>query len=223
MKNHQTIKEELKALQIQLPQTIMPEMEIPELYFDNFSTNLLHQIHTESFIQALPNNTPYQVPDNYFIQFEDQIKDEIALTSIETLSKVSPYIVEADYFNHLPATLLSKAKQSEPKSAGSNKSGKWLISFSMAATVLLFMGLAFMLLQKHQPRENALASLEEQLSIIPDDDIASYAIKHAGELEQSLDLLPLDESMIDVNGLPNALLEHSLNQLSDEDVAAYNL
>lgn len=223
MKNYQTIANELKELQIQLPVSSMPEMEIPENYFEDFPPQLVSQIKSEVFLHSLPSNTPFQIPENYFLQFEGELNKKLTALPIEEISIQSPYSVSENYFAEFPDIILAKVSSSDFTSTNTKFSNKWFINFSMAATVLLFMGLAFMLLQKQQAPEHAIASLEKQLSTIPDYDIEYYAQSHSGELEQSLNLLPLDESMIDVNGLQIEILENSFNQLSDEDLSAYNL
>ncbi|MBK7763050.1 MAG: hypothetical protein IPI46_06705 [Bacteroidetes bacterium] len=223
MKKHQTIIQELKELDIHLPMSAMPEMQIPENYFEDFSTQVLSQIKSESFIQSLPSHTPYQLPENYFIQFEEELNNQLDTLDFEELSNETPYSVSENYFNDFPSSILATIKIIEPTYSSKKNSKKWLLNLSIAATVMLFMGLAFLLLQKQQTSEHAIASLEEQLSLIPDYDIEYYAQTHAGELDQSLNVMPIDESMIDIDGLHSEILENSLNQLSDEDLAAYNL
>lgn len=216
MENKTNIAQELNDLHINLPVCPMPaSMQVPPAYFTHLADNILAQIKLEDTIQDLPKTNPFEVPTGYFEEFESNLSSLLAL---ESLPKSMPYQVPDNYFEQLSEQVISNIPIEKPVLKPLRGTNHTFAYLSMAATILLFVGLSFIFLsQKNTP------SVEQQLSMMPDTEVNNYIKNHQNEFETDVVLDVLDESHIDLNSLEAEIIDKQLNNLSDEEIASFIL
>jgi hypothetical protein len=221
MKHKIDIKQELNEIGVSVPIRTMPEMNLPLGYFNTFSTTLLEQIHTNDFISALPQSMPYQIPNAYLENFSTELLDSIhQVEFIESLPKNIPYEVPKDYFLEFPALISRHINQVQNQLTPYTFSRKFVAKLSIAATLFLFVGLAFKGLTVSS-KTDEIAAIQNKLSTISDQEINQYILDHQTEIESSLALETIDETKIDLQKLEIEMLDHSLNNISDEELLNY--
>jgi hypothetical protein len=220
MKNRKHIQEELHELGVDLPVVEMPDMEIPSHFFESFSTLMLEAVKSNDVITSLPIEMPFVIPEMYVEQLSDNVRDVIVEEKImEALPKTMPYDVPANYFSELPAQV-NAIINVVPTSVFN----RVLISrLTLAATVLLFMGISLRIFMNPVRTRHANASLETQLAIVSDAEVDQYLLLHQAAIESSLVLVNIDESGIDLQKLEVEMLDNTFNNLSDEELLNYTL
>jgi hypothetical protein len=220
MKNRKHIQDELHELGIALPVVEMPDMEIPSHFFESFSTLMLEAVKSNDVITSLPIEMPFVIPEMYVEQLSDNVRDVIVEEKImEALPKTMPYDVPAHYFSELPAQVNATINV-VPTSVFL----RVLISrLTLAATVLLFMGISLRIFMNPVRTRHANASLETQLAIVSDAEVDQYLLLHQAAIESSLALVNIDESSIDLQKLEVEMLDYTFNNVSDEELLNYTL
>jgi hypothetical protein len=220
MKNRKHIQDELHELGIALPVVEMPDMEIPSHFFESFSTLMLDAVKSNDVITSLPIEMPFVIPEMYVEQLSDNVRDVIVEEKImEALPKTMPYDVPANYFSELPAQV-NAIINVVPTSVFN----RVLISrLTLAATVLLFMGISLRIFMNPVRTRHANASLETQLAIVSDAEVDQYLLLHQAAIESSLALVNIDESSIDLQKLEVEMLDYTFNNVSDEELLNYTL
>jgi hypothetical protein len=220
MKNRKHIQDELHELGIALPVVEMPDMEIPSHFFESFSTLMLEAVKSNDVITSLPIEMPFVIPEMYVEQLSDNVRDVIVEEKImEALPKTMPYDVPANYFSELPAQV-NAIINVVPTSVFN----RVLISrLTLAATVLLFMGISLRIFMNPVRTRHANASLETQLAIVSDAEVDQYLLLHQAAIESSLALVNIDESSIDFQKLEVEMLDYTFNNVSDEELLNYTL
>jgi hypothetical protein len=220
MKNRKHIQDELHELGIALPVVEMPDMEIPSHFFESFSTLMLEAVKSNDVITSLPIEMPFVIPEMYVEQLSDNVRDVIVEEKImEALPKTMPYDVPANYFSELPAQV-NAIINVVPASVFN----RVLISrLTLAATVLLFMGISLRIFMNPVRTRHANASLETQLAIVSDAEVDQYLLLHQAAIESSLALVNIDESSIDLQKLEVEMLDYTFNNVSDEELLNYTL
>jgi hypothetical protein len=138
---------------------------------------------------------------------------------MEALPKTMPYDVPANYFSELPAQV-NAIINVVPTSVFN----RVLISrLTLAATVLLFMGISLRIFMNPVRTRHANASLETQLAIVSDAEVDQYLLLHQAAIESSLALVNIDESSIDLQKLEVEMLDYTFNNVSDEELLNYTL
>jgi hypothetical protein len=220
MKNRKHIQDELHELGIALPVVEMPDMEIPSHFFESFSTLMLEAVKSNDVITSLPIEMPFVIPEMYVEQLSDNVRDVIVEEKImDALPKTMPYDVPAHYFSELPAQV-NAIINVVPTSVFN----RVLISrLTLAATVLLFMGISLRIFMNPVRTRHANASLETQLAIVSDAEVDQYLLLHQAAIESSLALVNIDESSIDLQKLEVEMLDYTFNNVSDEELLNYTL
>ncbi len=220
MKSKEQIQKELNELGVNLPSNRMPLMEIPAHYFDSFPASMTDYVRSTGFLASLPIQMPFEIPETYFEQFSNIARDTIREENlIEALPKKMPYAVPEYYFSELSDQINSKVK------TGSNSAfiQTFLPRLSLAATVLLFMVISLKIFLNPAHTMQANSSVENQLASISDEEFNQYLIHHQAEIESSLVVVNVDESAIDLQKLEFEMLDHTFNNVSDEELINYTL
>lgn len=220
MKKSSEIQQELKQLGVNLTAGFEPIQEIPEGYFQTFSNELKDRIKEDEFLSTLPKESPYQVPTGYFSDFSSELQHEIFLSS---LPKSLPYEVPDTYFSELSTEISRKLPISAPSLKPLILTRKWVIKFSMAASILLFVGIAFKTIIAPVQANQVASNLETQLSTVSDDEIQQYLLLHQNEVDANLAIESVDENNFDLNKLESEVLENTMNSISDEELSKYAL
>jgi len=220
MKNRKHIQEELHELGVDLPVVEMPDMEIPSHFFESFSTLMLEAVKSNDEITSLPIEMPFDIPELNIEQLNDNVRGVIIEEKImEDLPKTMPYEVPAHYFSELPAQVNATINV-VPRSVFN----RVLISrLTLAATVLLFMGISLRIFMNPVLTKHANTSFESQLAIVSDAEVDQYLLLHQAAIESSLVLVNIDESGIDLQKLEVEMLDNTFNNLSDEELLNYTL
>ena len=220
MKNRKHIQEELHELGVDLSVVEMPDMEIPSHFFESFSTLMLEAVKSNDVITSLPIEMPFDIPELYIEQLSDNVRDVIIEEKImEALPKTMPYEVPVHYFTELPAQVIATINV-VPRSVFN----RVLISrLTLAATVLLFMGISLRIFMNPVRTKHANTSFESQLAIVSDAEVDQYLLLHQAAIESSLVLVNIDESSIDLQKLEVEMLDNTFNNLSDEELLNYTL
>lgn len=226
MENNNNILNELNEMDIQLPVSSMPKMKIPEGYFESFSSELLSRIKQDDFLEGLPRVMPFETPSGYFTDLGDKLSKVIQQQSspdfIDSLPKLMPYEIPSNYFEELPSQIVSKLdlKSTQPLMTLSRK---LIVKLSLAATILLFMGLAFKGLVLTSNTSSTNYIIENELAKVSDNEISQYIVSHQSEMDASLALETIDETKLDLKQFETEVLEDALNQITDEEILNYAL
>jgi hypothetical protein len=220
MKNRKHIQEELHELGVDLPVVEMPDMEIPSHFFISFSTLMLDAVKSNDVITSLPIEMPFVIPEMYVEQLSDNVRDVIVEEKImQALPKTMPYDVPAYYFSELPAQVNATINI-----VSRSVFLRVLISrLSLAATLLLFMGISLTIFINPAHTMQTNTSIESRLAVVSDDEIDQYLLLHQAALESSLVLVNIDESSIDLQKLEIELLDYTFKSVSDEELLNYTL
>lgn len=127
MNSRNTIQEELKALNSNLPPLEKPVFSVPDGYFENFAASVLLKLKAETAATApdelaglspvlagLSRKMPLSVPENYFASLANEIPVLIGNDPLPSIlmdaGRQNAYTVPTGYFENLPAQLLAKVK-----------------------------------------------------------------------------------------------------------------
>lgn len=224
MKKTSDIQQELNELEVNLTAGFKPMGDVPEGFFQTFSNELMDRIKEEEIENSLPKELPYQIPSDYFNQFASQLNQEIHQEQfLSSLSRSMPYEVPASYFTELPSEINRKLPQPTSSLSPLILTRKWAIKLSMAASILLFLGIAFKTMIAPSHTNQVAANLESQLSAVSDAEIQQYLIEHQNEVESNLAIESVDENTIDLNTLESDVIDHTFNSISDEELLKYAL
>jgi len=222
MKKASPIQSELDENGIHIAFGEMPEMEIPQDYFETFSISVIDHIKQEEFLQSLPKETPYDIPQGYFQEFDATLMQRIQEeTLLQSLPRSMPYTVPDDYFTAFPVQVFASIKHSDKPLTPLTFSRRAIAKLSLAATLLLFLGIAFGGLIF--PSESQSLSAEYQLATIPDEEITQYLLEHKAEIENNIAFEPIETSKLDLQKLENEIFDNTLNKISDEELLNYYL
>jgi hypothetical protein len=241
MQHKKDILNELNDLKVNLPLVEMPDFTMPKGYFDELSANLMENIKLDDFTNSLPKSMPFDIPQNYFEQLEDDLKTNLFL---EQLPKSNPYSApDENYFNDFAAQMtshiyLDQISNKNPLSVPSSyfdtqhdqimsktkinapiqNSSRRFAPLSMAASILFFIGLGFLMFN-----QTSKPSVEQQLAAISSAEIENYIQAHQMEFDTDLVLEGIDESRVDVQTLESEIIENQLNTISEEELSSYIL
>lgn len=135
----------------------------------------------------IPKNTDYQVPEDYFIDFQERLQVQIEFEDIVGTKKASGFIVPEDYFTYFPKKIVLQEQQST-KVVSLFKT-KWRYATASIAAIIV---LIFML---RSP--NTITPFED----LESDTIASY--------------LETDNYLLSAYELGELLTDDELDDLSD--------
>lgn len=217
MNNSKNIVNELKDIGIDIPNGLKSPMDCPLDYFTNFSESVLDLIKEEDFLATLPKKMPYEIDNHYFQLSENEITSFVkAEESIDFLPKTMPFALPKDYFqdfeNELKTKIEIKKKEIKPLRLTHTKTQV----FSIAASIILFLGLGFMFL-----KPTKTINIEQQLTTISINEINAYIMQHQVEFATDIVTESIDETNVDVNKLENEIIESQINDLTKEDLKNY--
>ena len=217
MNNSKNIVNELKDIGIDIPNGLKSPMDCPLDYFTNFSESVLDLIKEEDFLATLPKKMPYEIDNHYFQLSENEITSFVkAEESIDFLPKTMPFALPKDYFqdfeNELKTKIEIEKKEIKPLRLTHTKTQV----FSIAASIILFLGLGFMFL-----KPTKTINIEQQLTTISINEINAYIMQHQVEFATDIVTESIDEINVDVNKLENEIIESQINDLTKEDLKNY--
>jgi hypothetical protein len=217
--NNDIIKE-LNELGGTLPDSRLATFIVPDHYFDDFPNQVLQEIKIEESLSSLPPSLSYSVSADYFNTILpsvlDQIKEEEFLHSIP---QKMPYHIPVGYFAQSAKEILQTANMEKPLKSGVTLYRTRMASFSIAASLVLFLSIGFKLLNAP-----TIPSFEKELSGISDNEIISYINLHQTEFENDLTSSdPIDESKLDMRALETEIYDTELNKITDEEISTYIL
>jgi hypothetical protein len=186
-----------------LSHSVMANYDLPDSYFEQFSTNLLQQIQLEAYLDTLPKNMPHHLPSTYFQEFEP----------IPLPETINPFYLPDFYFEELTLQLNKKiAGQLHVKINPLRHSTKYVVS--MAAAILLFVSSAWFLLQnKITPLNNTPV---HQISELSANEIDTYLNQHQTEFlldedTETLDYKQFELACLDIDCLIDNIDQTELN------------
>lgn len=124
-----TIQDELRSLNSELPLHNAPVFTVPEGYFEQLSSTILAKVKQEvtvagelnelsPLLAGISKEMPYSVPFSFFenmpLRSQALVEDQDSLI-LASIGKKLPYTVPQDYFDHLPVELLAKASKPTAK------------------------------------------------------------------------------------------------------------
>jgi hypothetical protein len=216
MKNNTPLLPNADAPQGSLPFATRPAYELPEGYFEGLAEDLLTQIHREETAAKWPKTTPYIVPEHYFKDMAEAIGDKAKQIPTQQV----PYQVPDDYFDRLSDNIQSQVHQMRTLHLSSHRSWK---SLSIAASLLVLLGLAWGMMISGNPNAHSVSSPENQLAALSDVEIDGYIQAHLTEIDRTISFAVPTVQEIESPQWDNELLERSLNAVSDEELKAYSL
>ncbi|MBL7771821.1 MAG: hypothetical protein JNM95_03040 [Chitinophagaceae bacterium] len=213
MKRNPEINQELKDLGVNIPDVSLP-MGVPEGYFNSFESNLLERLEIETVLEKLPKQLPYQLESGYFETFDSELQDAIFADS---LPKSMPYEVPVGYFDQLEASINKKIISPKPEMKPMRKVSPVFSFLSIAASILLVLGLAFWMMNQ----KNTL-SVEQQMAKISTHEIQEYMNAHPSEFGSDLSFENIDENQIDIMSLETEVYDNfDLKNMSSEELEKF--
>ncbi|MCC7031007.1 MAG: hypothetical protein IT257_11935 [Chitinophagaceae bacterium] len=236
------ISSELKEMNIHIPFISMPEMSLPDTYFESLPDAVLSAIKTEDTVGSFTKLMPFELPADYFATFDIKIREQLhSETFIESLPDHVPFEVPSDYFTNLPAAVIASAKiallpADMPYSTPLNyfepltetilektaKAGQltplratrsFYSKMWVAASLFLILGAAFIMITQNGP-----ANVETELAQLSDTEIEAYIKDHAYEFDNHISYQMIDESKIDLNKLENDIYNAYFDDITDEEI-----
>lgn len=213
MKRNPEIVQELQDLGVNLPPASNP-YSIPDTYFDTFYSSLQEELAVEHALDAFPKTNPYQLNENYFESLESELQSRIFL---ESISKEMPMELPPSYFSQFESTLQSKLKTQTPELKPMRKVSPMFSFVSIAASIVLVLGLAFWMMNQHRT-----LSVEQQLARISTSEIQAYMNAHQEEFGTEVSFENVEESQIDIMSLEQEVYGNfDLNNMSSEELKKY--
>ena len=217
MNNSKNIVFELKDIGIDIPNGLKSPMDCPLDYFTNFSESVLDLIKEEDFLATLPKKMPYEIDNHYFQLSENEITSFVkAEESIDFLPKTMPFALPKDYFQEFENELKTKTEIEKKEIKPLRLTHTKTQVFSIAASIILFLGLGFMFL-----KPTKTINIEQQLTTISINEINAYIMQHQVEFATDIVTESIDETNVDVNKLENEIIESQINDLTKEDLKNY--
>lgn len=140
------ILNELKELNVSLPVVSMPDMSLPQNYFDTLGNEITAEIKTNEFLSSLSSVIPYEVPDGYFEGLNTEILAQVHIAHfLDSLPKQTPFHKPADYFETLSDVVVTKSvkvNRINPLRATRTFYGK----MAVAASLFVLLAIGFLLM-----------------------------------------------------------------------------
>lgn len=132
MNNRDSIQDELKALDSQLPDSAeRAPFSLPDGYFEGFAASVMARIKGEQELSAadeiqqlspllagISRTMPFSLPDHYFSDNLDSLYAVVAEEPVSTLlsagSKTTPYSLPEGYFEGLSAQITGRIEEKKP-------------------------------------------------------------------------------------------------------------
>ena len=209
-------------------------MEIPEGYFDQLPESAL----TFARLSEIPRSMPMEVPEGYFDQLPESA---LTFARLSEIPRSMPMEVPEGYFDQLPSTALTHARLSEmpremphdvpeayfeelpariaavlhPKPSVKLRASRSWMPLSVAASVLLMLGLGFLMMGRPET-----GSVEQELAVLSKAEIEAYIQNHQAEFDTDLSADLPDEQEVDLQQLERDVLDRAL---TEEDLQDYLL
>lgn len=241
------ILEELKDLQIQLPEASIPYENAPTGYFESLSDTILTEVSLATFRSAISDTPTLKVPVDYFESLHGQIMQTIGETAfLESMPSAVPYEVPAHYFEHAATEIVQNSQTANflaglptqvpyqlPANYFNNltddiilKSSKSLKIGPLRGTRTFYEKLSiaaslFIILSLSfmlMFHNTKIGNMENQLALVSDAEINNYIQAHSYEFENELSFQSIDESKIDLNKLENDIFNSYFDDISDEEI-----
>ncbi|MBK7689677.1 MAG: hypothetical protein IPJ31_00645 [Bacteroidetes bacterium] len=241
------ILDELRELQIQLPEASIPFENAPNGYFESFSDDILTEIRLDSYRSSVANTATLTVPSNYFDSLPEKILETISERAfLESLPAVVPYDVPKHYFEHSIAEIIQNSQTANflsglptqvPYQLPANyfekladevllKSSKSLKIGPLRGTRTFYGKLSiaaslFIILSISfllMFHNTKTENVENQLALVSDAEINNYIQTHSFEFENELTFQSIDESKIDLNKLENDIYNSYFDDISEEEI-----
>ena len=183
----------------------------------NNSKNIVNELKDIGI--DIPNGlkSPMDCPLDFFTNFSESVLDLIKEEDfLATMPKKMPFALPKDYFqdfeNELKTKIEIEKKEIKPLRLTHTKTQV----FSIAASIILFLGLGFMFL-----KPTKTINIEQQLTTISINEINAYIMQHQVEFATDIVTESIDETNVDVNKLENEIIESQINDLTKEDLKNY--
>ena len=194
----------------------------PEFYFEQFPQQVIDQIHDESLLPLRAKEKLMDIPAGYFTDFPDRIQDILYSESLyQQGSNAMPYSLPDSYFETFPAAILSICNQQSHFTLQKNYKQFWVKSLSLAASILLLIGIAFQGLVGSDFNQMSNSAAEHQLAGIPDIEIDHYLQQHESEVDYTMALESGDETPIDFPRLEDEVLDKAFDKITEEELINY--
>ncbi len=241
------ILEELKKLEIQLPDPSVPFEDVPNGYFDSLNDDILTEIRLKQFLSSL-STTPFQdIPNDYFESLHDNIMEGVRENAfIQSLPSNIPFEVPAHYFEDSVSEIVSNSRSA-------NYIASLPLQTPYQVPVHYFDELADEIISKNpytskiSPlratrtfygklsiaaslfiflsigfllmfHSSNTAKIENQLAQVSDAEINNYMQAHAYEFENEMSFQSIDESKVDFNKLENDIYNSYFESISNEEI-----
>lgn len=208
------ILNELKELNVSLPVVSMPDMSLPQNYFDTLGNEITAEIKTNEFLSSLSSVIPYEVPDGYFEGLNTEILAQVHIAHfLDSLPKQTPFHKPADYFETLSDVVVTKSvkvNRINPLRATRTFYGK----MAVAASLFVLLAIGFLLMTQTSAPKN----VETQLAQISDTEIDNYIQDHAYEFDNHISYQLIDESNIDINKLENDIYNSYFDNITEDEI-----
>lgn len=247
MSKKDEIRDELKAFDVNIPLIGMPQMAVPDGYFDHFSDELNEKIRVDSFLNRLPSSSPFGLPDNYFDKLDDNIREKREMEQfLSSLPLKTPFDVDKQYFAQFQQNIVETIHTEDflatlPKTAPYQLSAQYFDQFSakvlakavqasrlnpLRATRTFYskMSIAASLLIilsigfLLMTGKTSHANLENQLAQISDSEIEAYIQEHSYEFDNHISYQGIDESKIDIKKLESDIYNDYFESISEEEI-----
>lgn len=217
--------------------------QIPAGYFDAFAFQILHLIQAEQagsttetssteelqtlspVLASLSNKTPYQVPDSYFKELEqdtlqgisavDFVQDTINHPSVlsDAALKKMPYEVPQDYFAQLPHALSSKVmRHAAPVVSGRIHWMRYAAAAALTGLIVLISWFSWQAITLPAPTVET-TQIDQQVKQLNDQEIEFYATQWVALAPN--DIAYEDESLSDQD------MKDILADFSDDELAQF--
>lgn len=207
------ILKELEDVGIQIPEHTQAPFSIPQGYFDQFSSQIIEQLHRESFLESLPKVNPYSIDSDYFENLPETLVNR---NYLDSLPKETTYELPPNYFQHLPDQIIQKAKQGR-NIHPMRKVSPIFASISIAASIVMILSISFLFL-----RAPSSLNTEQKLAMISKSELELYINNNPQEFSDELTYATLDETEVDLNSLEEDVFKQiPLSDLSKEEINQY--
>lgn len=127
-------------------------------------------------LAAIGRSMPFTAPSGYFDSFATQLKQQVVPDN-----SVVPFDVPENYFNNLPAEILSTIKQEERTSIPARKSFWQPMRWAAAAVLIIAIGLG-----TYRTIIPQSLNIQQELSEIPEATITNYIQEHIDEFDTEI-------------------------------------
>ncbi len=181
---------------------------------NNEIQNELHTlgIHIPKHINALSN-----VSNTYFDSFAEEMTTLVRNESfIEKLPKHTPYTVPENYFNNFSKEMMQQVTSTKILPMRP----RYIIfkNIAVAASILLLVGLGFVMMQQNASTSTQNATFAKQLQELEDATVENYITKNEFEFEQDFETATYNDKNIDVEKLEKEVLKQSLDNIDINEI-----